>query len=97
MSEKHGYVYIMTNPGNTVLYTGITSNLISRVHQHKNKDIKGFTTKYNLVKLVYFECGDDIRSAITREKQIKAGSRARKIALIESMNPDWHDLYEELL
>jgi len=91
-----GYVYILTNPTNTVLYTGVTSNLIQRVQQHKDKVIKGFTFKYNVVKLVYYECSDYLQSAITREKQIKAGSRIRKIQLIESMNPDWNDLYDTL-
>ncbi len=96
MSEKKGYVYILTNPSNTVLYTGFTTDLKVRIKQHKDKVIKGFTLKYNINKLVYFESTDYIQSAIAREKQIKAGSRAKKIALIESMNPEWKDLYESL-
>jgi len=96
MNDKRGYVYILTNPNNTVLYTGVTSDLVRRIHQHKAKVIKGFTSKYNLMKLVYYECADEIQGAIAREKQIKAGPRAKKIAMIEAMNPEWKDLYEEL-
>lgn len=96
MSDQKGYIYILTNPSNTVLYTGFTSNLIMRVKQHKDKVVKGFTSRYNIIKLVYFESSDFVQAAIAREKQIKAGSRAKKIALIESMNPDWNDLYETL-
>ncbi len=90
------YVYIMTNQYNTVLYTGVTNDLIRRVHEHKNKIIKGFTAKYNINKLVYFEHFTDSYQAINREKQIKAGSRAKKIALIESVNEKWIDLSETL-
>ncbi len=93
---KNGYIYIMTNPNNTVLYTGVTSDLIGRVYQHKNKMIQGFASKYNIIKLVYYETCDEIRVAIAREKQIKSGSRAKKIALVNKMNPDWNDLYDEL-
>ncbi len=95
--SKKGYVYIITNKANTVLYTGVTSNLAKRVYEHKHKPVKGFTTKYNVTKLVYYEIYDSIEDAIRREKQIKAGSRAKKIKLIESMNPKWKDLYEEIL
>ena len=95
--HKKAYVYIMTNKGNTVLYTGVTSGLIKRVYEHKNKLIGGFTKKYKVNKLVYYEIFDDITNAILREKQIKAGSRKKKIELIESMNSKWLDLYETIL
>ncbi|MBI2882438.1 MAG: GIY-YIG nuclease family protein [Candidatus Methylomirabilis oxyfera] len=94
--RRPGYVYIMTNTGHTTLYTGVTSNLIVRVHVHRTKLIEGFTKRYNLTKLVYYEVCEDIETAICREKQLKAGSRARKRQLINRMNPDWRDLYEEL-
>jgi len=94
MSEKICCVYILTNKNNKVLYTGVTSNLPSRIYQHKNKLADGFTKKYNVDKLIYYETTDDIMSAIAREKQIKAGSRRRKIELINNMNPEWKDLYE---
>ena len=97
MKEHNYYVYIMTNRYNTVLYTGVTSNLVRRISQHKDKTVKGFTAKYNIQKLVYFERSTDINAAISREKQIKAGSRARKIALIQDMNPKLKDLWETLL
>ena len=87
------YVYILTNQKNTVLYTGITNNLEKRIEEHKNKiNPKSFTAKYNVHKLVFYETTTDILSAIAREKQIKAGSRAKKITLIENMNPSWEDL-----
>jgi putative endonuclease len=88
------YVYIVTNKANRVLYTGVTNDLNRRMYEHKNKVIKGFTQKYNVSKLVYFEETTDAYSAISREKQIKGGSRAKKIALIETINPDWKDLSE---
>ena len=87
------YVYIMTNRSKT-LYTGVTNDLTRRVYEHKNKMIDGFTKKYNITKLVYFEETNDILSAITREKQIKGWLRSKKIALIESVNPKWEDLSE---
>ena len=90
------FVYIMTNPRNTVLYTGVTGDLKRRVWEHKTKAVPGFTAKYNVVKLVYFGVFDDPEEAILREKKIKGGSRAKKIALINSFNPQWRDLYEEL-
>lgn len=93
---KEGYVYIMTNFNNTVLYTGVTSNLVQRVYQHKNKLVKGFTSKYNCNKLVYYEKGNGMEGCILKEKQIKAGNRQKKVQLIESMNPEWKDLYDEL-
>ena len=82
----------MTNKGNSVLYTGVTNNLERRIDEHKNKLIKGFSEKYNINKLVYFEQYDSAYDAISREKQIKSGSREKKIALIEKDNPDWQDL-----
>ncbi len=94
---KNGYVYIITNQNNTVLYTGVTSDLISRIAQHKNKLIKGFSSRYNCNKLVYYEIGSGMEGCILREKQIKAGSRLKKIELIESVNPNWKDLYQDLL
>ena len=95
MSEKQYYVYIMTNAHNTVLYTGVTNELQRRVIEHKSGKGSEFTKKYNLTRLIYFESGDDINVAIAREKQIKAGSRKKKIELIESINPEWKDLFEE--
>jgi putative endonuclease len=88
-----GYVYIMTNRSRT-LYTGVTSNLQQRVFQHKNKLVAGFTSRYRIDRLVYFEETPDIRDAIAREKQIKGWVRSKKIALIESINPAWEDLSE---
>jgi putative endonuclease len=87
----------MTNAHNTVLYTGVTNELQRRVLEHKSGKGSEFTKKYNLTKLIYFESGDDINVAIAREKQIKAGSRKKKIELIESINPEWKDLFEEYL
>jgi putative endonuclease len=86
----------MTNKGNSTLYTGITNDLKRRIYEHKEKLVEGFTKKYNITKLVYYEIYDDTESAINREKQIKGGSRQNKIDLINSQNPDWHELYEEL-
>jgi len=88
------YVYIMSNKSRT-LYTGVTDNLERRVYEHKNKLIKGFTRRYNLTKLVYYEVTNDVQAAIEREKQIKGWLRKKKIALIEAMNPRWADLGEE--
>ena len=93
MNDHNYYVYIMTNKNNTVLYTGVCNNLARRVWEHKHKiDPKSFTARYNINKLVYYEYFLDINAAIAREKQIKAGSRAKKIVLIESMNKEWKDL-----
>jgi len=96
LMSKQYYVYIMTNSRNTVLYTGVTNDLKRRVYEHKEKLVSGFTRKYNITKLVYYEVFKDIENAILREKQIKAGSRQRKIDLISGMNEEWRDLYEEL-
>ena len=90
--DKQFYVYILTNRNNNVLYTGVTNNLSRRVYEHKNKLIEGFTKKYHVDKRVYYEAYADSLNAITREKQIKGGSRAKKIQLIESMNKEWDDL-----
>ncbi len=87
------YVYIMTNHSRT-LYTGVTNNLPRRVYEHKQKLVRGFTQKYNITQLAYYETTPDVRSAIAREKQIKGWLRSKKIALIESMNPKWKDLSE---
>jgi putative endonuclease len=95
--SKQYYVYIMTNAHNTVLYAGITNDLARRVYEHKNGLGSGFVKKYNVHKLVYYEQGNDIHAAITREKQIKGGSRQKKIDLINQMNPAWKDLYEEIM
>jgi putative endonuclease len=86
----------MTNSRNTVLYAGVTNDLIRRVYEHKAKLADGFTKKYNIVKLVYYEVFEDIQNGISREKQIKAGSRQKKIPLIDSANREWRDLYDEL-
>jgi putative endonuclease len=94
MSEKQYCVYIMTNAHNTVLYTGVTNNLERRVLEHWEGKSK-FTKKYNVTKLVYYECGGDVNAAIAREKQIKGGSRRKKLDLVNGVNPQWKDLYEE--
>ncbi|MDD5687147.1 MAG: GIY-YIG nuclease family protein [Elusimicrobia bacterium] len=94
--KKYYSIYILTNKNNTVLYTGITSNLKKRVYEHKNKIVKGFTEKYNINKLVYYEVFENPVDAISREKQIKAGSRNKKIKLVEIMNSRWTDLYNNL-
>ena len=86
------YVYILTNSYNTVLYVGVTNNLVRRIYEHKNKLVDGFTKKYNLNKLVYFEETTDINSAILREKQLKYYKRCKKIALIEKVNPTWEEI-----
>ena len=92
--SKEYYVYIMTNKSRT-LYTGMTNNLMRRVHEHKHKLVPGFTSKYNIQYLVYYEATPDVHTAIAREKQIKGWLRAKKIALINSINPQWKDLSEE--
>ena len=86
------YVYILTNASNKVLYTGITNDLERRCYEHKHKLVKGFTQKYNVNKLIYFEIFDDIELAISREKQIKGYSRVRKVALIDQLNKNWDEL-----
>ena len=91
------YVYIMANKIDSVLYTGVTNDLLRRVYEHKNKLVKGFTSRYNAGRLVYYESTESVESAIAREKQIKGGSRLAKVRLIQSMNKDWRDLYDDLL
>jgi putative endonuclease len=93
--DKIGYIYLMMNDTNTVIYTGVTNNLLKRIYEHKEKLVEGFTKKYNVTKLVYYEEFDDIKNAIEREKQIKGGSRKKKIDLIKSDNPEFKDLYYE--
>jgi len=90
------FVYIMTNKLKTVLYTGVTNNLKRRVFQHKEKQVEGFTKHYNITKLVYYEVCADAYNAISREKQIKGGSRRKKMELINSVNSKWEDLYDKL-
>ncbi len=89
------YIYFLTNKSNKVLYTGVTNNLERRIYEHKNKLIDGFTSKYNLQKLVYYEVFDDINYAISREKEIKGWIRDKKNLLIKKLNPNWNDLSEQ--
>lgn len=96
MKEMKSYVYILFNKRNGT-YTGVTSDLIKRVYEHKNKLVDGFTKKYSVDKLGYYEIFSDISSAIKREKQIKGGSRQAKLVLIESINPEWKDLYYDII
>lgn len=96
MNNKQFYVYIMTNKYNNVFYTGITNDLKRRIYEHKNRLVEGFTKKYNINKLLYYEVFDDAYNAISREKQIKGFSRTKKLNLINSMNKEWKDLYGEL-
>ena len=92
------YVYILTNPSYTVLYTGVTKDLVKRVYEHKmHLDPESFTAKYNVVNLVYYECTSDIKAAIEREKQIKGWSRKKKDFLIDTINPGRKDLYPQIL
>ena len=94
---KTFHVYILANETNTVLYVGVTSDLIKRVWEHKQKLVKGFTEKYSVDKLVYYEQYDTAEEAIKREKQLKGGSRLKKVSLINKMNPRMIDLYESIL
>lgn len=94
--DKLFAIYIMTNKRDGVLYTGVTNDLKRRAFEHREDLVPGFTRRYNLHKLVYFETTSDAYSAINREKQIKAGSRAKKIALVNAANPEWRDLYDEI-
>lgn len=96
MFEKIPCVYILTNERNGTLYTGVTSNLTRRIFEHKNNLIEGFSKRYNIHSLVYYETAETMFSAIEREKQIKGGSRKKKLLLIEGNNPEWRDLYGEL-
>ena len=96
MIEKQYYVYILTSGNHRVLYTGVTNDLKRRVYEHREKLVPGFTQKYNVHKLVHFEVFQDSYNAIAREKQIKAGSRQKKIDLINATNSEWRDLYDEI-
>jgi len=93
---KQPAIYIMTNMRNGTLYTGVTSNLGQRVYQHKNEFVPGFTSRYQCKNLVYFEIFSDMENAIMREKKLKGGPRKQKLKLIESLNPEWKDLYESI-
>ena len=94
--SKLDSVYIMTNKHNKVLYTGVTGDLKRRAYEHRTGHGGGFTSRYNAHKLVYYEVADDAEAAIAREKQIKAGTRQKKVDLINAMNPPWRDLYDDL-
>ncbi len=94
--DRQYYVYILTNRHNTVLYTGVTGDLARRLNEHRIKPVKSFTARYNVDKLVYYEVADEPTAAIMREKQIKAGSRRKKIDLVNSMNPEWRDLADTI-
>lgn len=91
------YVYLLSNKYDTTIYTGMTNDLLYRVAQHKSLKVPGFTSRYRITKLVYYEHFGDVNETIRREKQIKSWSRAKKEELIESMNPEWKDLYKELV
>jgi putative endonuclease len=94
---KAGYVYILTDSQNRVLYTGVTSDLLKRIWEHKNHVVEGFSKRYNVIKLVYYEQGEDIYGAICREKQIKGKLRKKKIEMISKINPEWKDLYYDII
>ena len=94
-TEKRYYVYLMTNWNHRVMYVGVTNDIVRRLDEHKNKLIKGFTEKYNINKLVYFEETANVYSAIAREKEIKKWRRQKKNALVQSLNPEWSDLLDE--
>ncbi len=97
MSEKYYYVYVLANKPRGTTYVGVTSNLVERVWQHKQEQVDGFTKRYGLKSLVWFEQHEDVQEAILREKQIKNWNRLWKIELIESGNPEWNDLYETII
>ena len=94
---KQAHVYILASARNGTLYVGVTSQLVQRIWQHKNHVLEGFSQRYKVTQLVWFEAHERMEAAILREKQIKSGSRKRKLDLIEAMNPGWRDLYEEIL
>lgn len=96
MRPEAYFIYITTNTGNRALYTGVTNNLKQRIYTHKHKLVAGFTARYNINKLIYYEIFLTPQEAIKREKQIKAGSRKKKLALIKSINPTFRDLYDEI-
>lgn len=95
--SKSYYIYILTNKYQNVLYTGVTNDLKRRVYEHREKLLPGFTAKYNVYRLVYYEECGDILQAIAREKQIKGGSRQKKLDLINGFNPEWNDLFDQLI
>ena len=95
-TEKHYYVYLLTNWNNKIMYVGVTNDLVRRVHEHKKKLVAGFTTKYNVSKLVYFEETRDVISALAREKEIKRWRREKKNKLVLCINPEWNDLSDRL-
>ncbi len=97
MDDRLYCVYILSNKSNTVLYVGVTNDLSRRTYEHKQSIVKGFTSKYQVNKLVYYEAGKDVGEIIQREKQIKSGSRAKKNELINAFNPKWEDMYEMIL
>ena len=96
MLNKQYHIYILTSESNSVLYVGFTNDLKRRVYEHKNHLVEGFTSRYRINKLVYFETCSDVNSAITREKQIKKWLRRKKVELIQGDNPEWQDLYDSL-
>lgn len=93
--NKNYYVYILTNWNNKVMYIGVTNNLERRIQEHKSKQIEGFTKKYNVTKLVYYDITNDVNEAIAMEKKLKGWKRDRKNSLVESINPEWKDLSED--
>jgi putative endonuclease len=95
VSETRGYVYILANKPYGTLYIGVTSDLAKRVWEHKEHIVAGFTTKYDIGRLVWYECHDSLEAAITREKQVKEWRRDWKVNLIQEMNPEWRDLYDD--
>ncbi len=95
-TKRQAYVYILANASNVAIYVGVTSNLKKRVLEHKEKSVSGFAEKYGIDKLVYYEVADDPYGAISREKQLKGSSRSKKNALVESMNPGWRDLFDDI-
>jgi putative endonuclease len=97
LAAKTPTVYMLANQPNGTLYVGVTSNLIDRIHQHRTDAVPGFTSRYGCRLLVWFEQNVDMRAAIEREKQLKAGPRARKVKLIMESNPEWRDLFDDLL
>ncbi|MDP3879356.1 MAG: GIY-YIG nuclease family protein [Dehalococcoidales bacterium] len=96
MTSKQYYVYILANSTNVALYLGVTNDLKRRVYEHKRQVVRGFAEKYRIDKLVYYEIFEDVENAILREKRLKGSSRARKNRLVESLNPEWRDLYDEI-
>ena len=96
MANKQYYVYILANNTNVALYLGVTNDLKRRVYEHKQQVVRGFAEKYGIGRLVYYELFEDVENAILREKRLKGSSRARKNRLVESLNPEWRDLYDEI-